>query len=213
MKTTKQPKKAQTDLPLPEPMELAKLAAILRPEYKPNAALKTAMEFYVEALLFFREHSTKTFEELFTEFGSEETQRAQRVGKLEQELKTIREDALELDPTKDDDVVRQFLAERGVRLKTARAVLDNLRRYWKEPLSKDAFQPFGRPSVESVIASCERVRDGKKFYELPKSLLESVANYAKRRRNESKQRSWHTRKSRERPTQKTRKQKVKKSSV
>ena len=41
-----------TDLQPPDPMELAKLAAILRPNLEPNAALKTAMKFYIEAVFF-----------------------------------------------------------------------------------------------------------------------------------------------------------------
>jgi len=214
---TKQSKKAQTDLPLPKPMELARLAAILRPTDKPPAALKIAMQFYVEAVLFSNKHSSKTFEELFAEFASDETQSAQRVRTLEQELKSISEDTLELDPRKDghtdNDAVRKFLAERGLFLKTARAVLNNLRRYWNQPLPKDVFRAHERPSAERVIAECERVCDGKKTYEISKSLLKSVGGYAKRRRDEAKRKSWHTRKSREKPAQKTVKKKVEKSSV
>ncbi len=37
---------------MPNPVELANLAAILAPKAKPAAALKRAMEFYVEALFF-----------------------------------------------------------------------------------------------------------------------------------------------------------------
>ena len=209
-------KNKASKLTLLQPMELARLAAILRPESRPKAALETAMQFYVEAVLFCREHSAKTFQDLFDAFASDETQRAQRVRKLEQELKTIREDTLELDPQKrgaDVDAVRKFLAEHGLPLKTARAVFDNFRRYWDQPLPKDAFRLHERRSAESVIAECEHMSDGKKTYHLSKSLLESVANYAKWRGKERKRKSWHTRKSRDKPAQKTVKEKIQKSSV
>ena len=53
-----------TEIPLPEPMELAKLAAILRPGAKNRAdALKAAMEWYFDAVLVAREQ-TKLEEEL-----------------------------------------------------------------------------------------------------------------------------------------------------
>ena len=48
-------KNKPTKFPLPEPIELAKLAAILRPQSQATIALKAAMEFYVEAVLFCRE--------------------------------------------------------------------------------------------------------------------------------------------------------------
>ena len=86
--------------------------------------------------------------------------------------KPYSENTLELDPQKrgaDVDAVRKFLAEHGLPLKTARAVLDNFRRYWDQPLPKDAFRPHERPSA-SVIAECERMSDGKKNYYLSKSL-------------------------------------------
>ena len=211
-----------------EPMELAKLAAILRPRSSPKAALKTAMQFYVEAVLFCRQYSSKTLQELLAEFGSEETQRSQRIAKLEHDyFRPMREDTLELDSKKDDDAVRQFLAERRLSLKTERGVLNNIREYWNQPLPKKVvFEEHGqeqtdtvswayqRSSFEEMIASCKHVgNDGKTTYELPKWLLERVANYAQRGRKEQKRRSFHTGKNREKPAQKTVKQKSQKTSV
>jgi hypothetical protein len=173
-------KNKASKLGFPQPMELAKLAAILRPESRPKTALETAMQFYVEAVLFCREHSSKIFEELFGEFASDETKRARTTRELEQKLKVIREDTLELDLQKrgaEADDARKFLAERGWSPKTARAVLDNFRRYSKQPLPKGALRPFDRPSAERVIAQCERVSDdGKKTYHFSKSILKSVAD-------------------------------------
>ena len=200
-------KKKPSEFPLPEPRELAKIAAILRPSAKPRAALGIAMQFYVEAVLFSSQQASKTLEELFGEFTSDETQRAQRIRQLEAKLKVIREDTLELVVQKrgaEADDARKFLAERGWSPKTARAVLDNFRRYWKQPLPKGASRPFDRPSADSVIARCERVSDdGKKTYQFSKSLLESVANYAKLRDKERKRKSWHNRKRRKKAAVKT----------
>ena len=210
------PKNKASKLALPQPIELAKLAAILGPVAKPPTALKNAMQFYIEAVAFSREYSPKTFEELFGEFASDETQRARRITELEQKLKVIREDTLELDPQKrgaDADDTRKFLAQRGWSPKTARTVLNNFRRCWEQPLPKGAFRPFDKPSAETVIAQCKRVSDGKKTYHFSKSILESLATYAKWRENERKRKSWHTRKSREKPAQKTVKKKIRKSSV
>jgi len=67
-------KKKQSGFPFPKPMELAKLAAILRPTSEAKAALKTAMEFYLEAVLFSRELPS-TVDELLTRFGSDERRR------------------------------------------------------------------------------------------------------------------------------------------
>src|SRR5439155_26174471 len=72
-------------------IELANLAAILRPKARPAAAMKAAMELYVEAVIFCGDYGSKTFEELFDQFGSEERHRAQIVGNLERELKAARE--------------------------------------------------------------------------------------------------------------------------
>jgi hypothetical protein len=58
-------------IPLPEPIELAKLAAILRPEFEAAAGLKVAMQFYVEAVLFCRESASMSFEDLIARFGSD----------------------------------------------------------------------------------------------------------------------------------------------
>jgi hypothetical protein len=72
---------------------------------------------------------------------------------------------------------------------------------------------YERPGAERVIAERERVNDGKKTYQFSKSLLERVADYAKQRGDERKRKSWHTRKSREKPAQKTVKKKIQESSV
>src|SRR4029077_19927262 len=128
MKTKQSPKK-QADLPLPEPMELAKLAAALRPDFEPNfepkAALRTAMELYVEAVFFLRELPSTSEDDLVMKFGSHERGMALMARPMKQAMERVWEDTLELDPPRDDDDARRFLAEQGLPRKTARSVLNN----------------------------------------------------------------------------------------
>jgi hypothetical protein len=61
------------NLPKPEPMELATLAAILCPNTKPGVAMKRAMAFYIEASFFVSE-LPKSFDALIA-YASEERNR------------------------------------------------------------------------------------------------------------------------------------------
>lgn len=195
-KLTKGPLPKPTKSPLPDPMELAKLAAILRrsPDSKPTAALKVAMEFYVEAVLFSRELSSMSFEDIVAEFGSEKRWLAQIRQPLEKAAETDWADTLELDPQKDDDPARQFLAAHGLPLKKARSVLDNVRRYCDKPVPRGTHSLHSRPSADAVIARCERITaEGKKTYAIPKYILDGIIYYAKERRMQSKRESWRKR--------------------
>jgi hypothetical protein len=184
--------------PLPKPMELAKLAAILRPDFKPKAALEVAMEFYVEALLFSRELPS-AFQEVVLQFRSEERTREITYGPLKKLFEASWADTLELDPKKDDDPARQYLARQGVCLKKAQSVLDKFRDYYDAPLPKDTYRAYSRPSANSMIARCERVTEGRKTYAMPKFMLDNIIRYAMQRRREDKRRSWHTRKAAKKP--------------
>jgi len=189
----KKPAAAKSNDDMLTAIELANLAAILRPKARPAAAMKAAMEWYVEAVIFCGDYGSKTFEELFDQFGSEERHRAQIVGNLERELKAMREDTLEFDPAKNDDPARQFLTEIWPTKqppKTARAVLENVRRYWDRP---QPGRPFSIPSADSMLAKCRRGKGGKTTYLFPKLMLEGVAAYMKERGRESKRKSWETR--------------------
>jgi hypothetical protein len=174
--------------PPPEPIELAKLAAILQPESEPAGALKVAMKFYVEALLFCQESASMSFEDLIARFGSEKRHLAQMAEPIKKAVRARSADSLELDFTKRDDPVRQYLAAQGLLLKKPQSVLDNFRRYWNAR-PKDTWTADQR-SFESVIAGCERVSDGRKIYAIPKFRLESIVNYRKSRRREDKRKAW-----------------------
>ena len=92
------------------------------------------------------------------------------------------EDTLELDPGSDDDEVRRFLAGLGLKLKTHRAVLDNIRR-WRQPE-----MPF-----DELVARFKRAKNGKEVFAIPRFVLKDVAVYAKACRTESKRKAWKTR--------------------
>jgi len=122
---------------LPEPIELAKLAAILtrgweaNPDREVEAALKRALNFYIEAVFLHRELSGKSLDDLIGQgFGIEKRWLARVAEPLERIRRENWADTLELDPQKPSDPAREFLADRGVHLKTGRAVRDIIRNAW-----------------------------------------------------------------------------------
>jgi hypothetical protein len=233
------PKKIQSmeqpDFPLPQPIELAELAAILQPDSEPKAALKKAMEFYVEAVLFFRELPSTSEDALVREFGSHERDIARRAQPLKQLVHADWTDRLELNPKKHDDDARRFLTEQGLPCKTAKSVINHLRRHLQAIRSSDTYGVKTTFTWEQVMPRLIVAKDGRKTFQLtwdellqrfekctlkdgeifaiPRFMLKNMVPYWKWHRNEQKKRSWHTRKSRESSLEKTRKQKVKKSFV
>jgi len=133
-KTVERQTEINSAFPKPKPMELAKLAAVLRPGFRPAEGLHVAMEFYVEAVFFLRELAPASEDDLVAKFGSQKRDRARRAEPLKERIAANWKDRLELDPKKggeDADAVRQFLAKHGLHLKTAKGVVKNLRRYWR----------------------------------------------------------------------------------
>lgn len=181
----------QTDLILPHPIELAKLAAILAPNEEPHTSLERAMQFYVEAVYFSRDLSSSTPEELVERFGSARLQDERLTQLLSKGIAATWGDTLELDLAKDDDAARQFLAANGLLIKTGRVVLDNIRCYWNE-LPKDIFGAETRESAKHLVANF-KVKNSKTVYAIPKHLLQKVVTRAKRRRSYSKRKAWKTR--------------------
>jgi hypothetical protein len=185
--------------PLPKPIEIATLAAILRPDSQPADAMKVAMEFYVEAVLFCQESSSLSFEDIVEKFGSGKRYVAFMTKGFKKWVEAQWADTLELDPQKDDDPVRQYLRERGLLLKRPQSVLDNFRCYYNASISKGVLRLSSRPSAENGIARCERITDGRKTYAIPKFMVDKIIRYAKWSRRESKRQSWRKRKSGKKP--------------
>ena len=152
------------------------------------------MEFYVEAVFFSRELSSMTFEDIVAKFGSEKRWLAQISEPPEKLAEADWADTLELDPQKDDDPVRQFLAAHELPLKKARSVLENVRRYCDKPVPQGTHSLHSRPSADAVVARCERITaKGKKTYAIPKYILNGITCYAKERKMQSKREYWRKR--------------------
>jgi hypothetical protein len=183
-------KNKEPRFPLPKPIELAKLAAILRrdPYSKPASALKVAMEFYVEAVRFCGECASMSSEDLIAKFGSEERLLKLTGERIKKVVQPRWEDTLELDPEKHTDPARDFLADRGVHLKTPRAVLTHIRDVWNAR-PKDTIAAKHTGGADAVITRCKTVLDGKTIYKIPKFLFEAVVEHEKQHRRKYK-REW-----------------------
>ncbi len=199
--------KAQAKLPLPQPMDLATLAAILLPSGEQNAALKKVMEFYVEAVFCVREWPA-TFAELVAKFGS--PARRPSYSKLVGEYFEARDnDTLELDmkKEKDHDEAREFVAECGHPLKQARSVIDLLRRHHSSVASASDPEKSRLPqkSWKELLREIGRNEDGSRLhwrletpdsfprYAIPKAMLEDAVKYARAERSETKRKAWKKR--------------------
>jgi hypothetical protein len=189
-------KTKDSKFPLPQPIELATLAAILRtgPNSKPAGALKVAMEFYLEAVILCRECVSMSIEDLISKFGIEKRLFELTAERIKKAVQTQREDTLVLDPDPKEytDPARKFLAERGLNRKTARGVLNNIRRMW-DARPQGMLTAAYRVSADALIAQCKTVLNGKAIYKIPRFVLEFTADYANERRKKIDLTSWHTR--------------------
>ena len=183
--------KLEATLTLPEPFELATLAAILLPGAEPDKALTKAMELYIEAVLFVRELRPLCYGDLIRKFGSRKQRAALFVKPIVQAIEAQWNETLELEPEKNDDPVRQFLAERGLKLKDARSVFENIRRR----CDRLPVPVPGHPQKDAawIVAEAESEKDGKKIYRIPKFILDEILEDARLRRSESRRKGAKTR--------------------
>jgi len=172
----------QNTIPSPDPIELAKLAAMLRPDDSPKIAMQKAMEFYLEAVLF-AEELPDNFDDLLTWYGSRE----RKNDRWQREIKEAhREDwegnALKLEPKKDWDEVRSYLAEcaekEGLKAKewfqSGNQVLAAIREYQNKRPKKTLTAPLA-PSGDQLIERFRRKEsDGTTFYLIPRFKLRRV---------------------------------------
>src|SRR5437867_10666635 len=91
---------------LPQPMEFAKLAATLSPDDSPSRALKKAMEFYVEAVLF-SDELPADIEGLVRHFGNQERRLALMARPIEAAIEADWKNTVDLEPAKNDDEARR----------------------------------------------------------------------------------------------------------
>jgi hypothetical protein len=195
-------KDAPIDFPPPDPMQLAKLAAILLPTFGPKYGLKRAMEFYFEAVLFSRELPTD-FDALLRAFGSGERCNARMSGIMQDALHEREVNTLKLEPDKDYDEARRFLDEQarlagliGTQehfLQSARSVRDNLRDYYESIPSAPLTAKYHlKPDRFFERFKCKE--NGRVVYKIPVSWLASLVEYKKDRSSEVRKKGWVTKK-------------------
>jgi hypothetical protein len=193
---------------LPEPMELAKLAALLAPTSGPLEALKKAAQLYTEAVFFMR--GIPSFEALDRNFGNQERRRRELMPEPPIENHFLK--ALLLDPAVfPNDAAGALLSKHGLPLKTAKSVLAHLHRFLKSQHEEAAKRELRYPNdpkklpefrlelarqARSIIEGLQiKRKDGQLIgYEIPARWLLSVARGAKQRRSESRRKGWRTRK-------------------
>jgi hypothetical protein len=196
--------------PEPEPMELAKLAAILRPGSRPADALRVAREWYFEAVLCVSD-GLKKFEPLFKKKRIEESHAKWRK-KLNKLQAASWADAVDLDearrlladppalaealklPRKEEQPppgvasIKPLRELPGVTLKSDAGVRKNVlaAMEWKRRTLriKDDGYASGRSFEEMFEVS-------KGVCKIPKFILEWVLRYRYERAKDAKRKSWH----------------------
>lgn len=171
----------QITVPSPDPMELAKLAAILLPGSAPKFGLQKAMEFYLEAVLTVSE-LPPDFDDLLTLYGSAERKKDRTLRELKEAFHQEREvDAFRLEPDRDCDDARRYLDEQarlaGVIVKrkhflrSARSVIDNLREYYESIPVAVATAKIHRTFDQFLEDMKRKTDDGREYYAIPRSWL------------------------------------------
>lgn len=181
--------------PIPNPLELAKLAAILSPDSTAKEAMKKAMQFYISAVHFSQELPSN-LDDLVDLFGNEDQRTAARLRRCKKELGPILEKKfgsmktkLKLDPTQNDDEVRQFLARNGLQMKTIRAVKENILKVLEQTIKPDR---RGTYNFDDCFPKDQRIS----HYLIPEYLCAEVVRHSKKRKAASRVKSWRTRKNR-----------------
>ena len=191
------------EFPVPEPIELAKLAAILSQGLGANtdrdvkAALRRALQFYLEAVSLHRWLSGISLNDLIAQFGSNEKLKASFLERIGKPITPTPTPTLEHDPKREwnEDKARQYLAKHGLSFKTSKSLLNRIRRIW--PRLKQAWLAVPTPSItdffltaDEFIKKTKRNRNGREVYDLPKPVLDEIIEV----RRESKRRSERVRK-------------------
>ncbi|MBA3832317.1 MAG: hypothetical protein H0X34_10595 [Chthoniobacterales bacterium] len=193
------------DFPRPDPMDLAKLAAMLLPDQAPKVGLELAMRFYFEAVCLSRELPTG-FDDLLTAFGSTE----RKDSRLMREAGEIMRDrwevnALKFEPHTDSDDARRYLdgqcrllgvLKKRVSLRwSAETFFKKLRGCYKlnsMPVAQGSAQYH--LTARKFIASLSRAGDdGRVYYLIPCRWLAWLAEYEKRCVSKQRKKSWRKR--------------------
>jgi len=163
---------------LPAPTEIAKIAAILSLSLRrsPEKAIDHAIRLLFRTTLRYNELHKLGLVELAEKLGDLPVLDliAGTAGEYSNQARWV--DTLEFDRAQNDDPARQFLAEKGVRLK-APGVVKNIRCY------------YGPKALEK----CKRIKNRKEVFAIPRFILEGVAAEVISRDREKKRKSYHKR--------------------
>src|SRR5438445_798796 len=126
---TEGPSDPKLGVTLPLPIEIAKIAAILSRGRNSEAGdIDDAIKLFLRAAIRCEELDELSLDQIAEKVGDRELLDllSQEAGAIMGEKRWA--DTLELDPEKDDDPARQFLATQGVARKSGQSVLENVRR-------------------------------------------------------------------------------------
>jgi hypothetical protein len=116
---------------LPEPWQLAKIAAACDPQFYGqgglDGAVQRAVQLYLRAKDFVEKYNGKPLADLAAACGDQEF----ALKLSTEEMQAPFAETLRFEPDRATDEVRSFFAKYGVRLKTDKAVLDNLHQYFR----------------------------------------------------------------------------------
>lgn len=200
------------DFPKPDPMELAKLGAILAPNRPPLFGLQEAMKFYYAAIGFARKLPSDP-DVLFDNYASKKQKERRMLREWNEAFRIDREtNALRLDPHKASDEARHYLNEQANKagmigkkpwlLRDGRSVLDNLREFYESgwiPAKTPKHRVTGDQYVERVTGDqyVERMKRmdeaDRPYYLVPRATLAGLVKFIQRRRSETHKRGATTR--------------------
>lgn len=170
-----------------EPMELAKLAAMLGARLSPHDALTQAMALYNEAVEFLEYYQARQKSQFMAQAKNELGFKLEAVSA---EVLLLDKNRLKLEPSKNDDQVRQFFAKSGFDVKNGENVLRRFRRLFSDVCSGNA---------DKFIDACKSSQNGETIYRVPIAFLEALVLAAKKRRSETKHRAWQKRRNKKPP--------------
>jgi hypothetical protein len=198
----------------PSPLELAKLAAAIGQADNPDEAIRSALRLHLRATIFLNQHRNDSLADLALAAGDADlffgADAAKRLGP-----------PLRLEKDKRDDGARRYLRKRGIRLKKARSVKDNLLKWLRktemlvflfarkqEPLNvqesmtarerDEAIEQQARKagwnkSDSEMLARCKEKRsDTREVYLVPQAMLDRLVAMKKERKRSGGLKSLHT---------------------
>ncbi len=186
---------------LPKPLELAKLAASVGPQDKPDEAIRTALRFFLRATLFLKHHQNDSLAALALAAGDHDlflgADGVQSTG-----------ERLPLEMDKPNDGVRRYLKKHGCDLSKAKSAKENLRD-WLAHVDRMLFLAVTKkelPAIHDSMTETEKIKaieqqvrkagwnksdtellalfreerpDNREVYLVPQAVLDSIVDWKK----------------------------------